>query len=67
MRYSKVFKSGNTHRVTLPRSIFQGLKLRIGDLVSYDHVRDGVVELRNNTRDVEQMKKQEAKKWKRGT
>ncbi len=64
MRYAKVFKSGNTHRLTLPRTVFDGLKLRIGDLVSLDHVRDGVVELRNNTRDVENQKKKGRKAWK---
>ncbi len=64
MRYSKVFRSGNTHRLTLPRSVFNGLKLRNGDLVSLDHVRDDVVELRNNTRDVSNQKKKGRNAWK---
>ena len=43
----QVFRSGNTLRVTLPRSVRHALKLQPGDTVSMDNVRDGVIELRS--------------------
>ena len=47
MRFLQVFRSGNTLRVTLPRSVRHALKLQPGDTVSMDNVRDGVIELRS--------------------
>lgn len=47
MRFLQIFRSGNTLRVTIPRSVRHALKLQPGDTVSMDNVRDGVIELRS--------------------
>ena len=47
MRFLQVFRSGNTMRVTIPRTVRHALKLQPGDTVSMDNVRDGVIELRS--------------------
>lgn len=56
MRFSRAFKTANTLRITLPRTIRHALNIKPGDILSLDCVRTGVVELRNTTTENEARK-----------
>lgn len=47
MIYQKIFRSGNTHRVTLGYALMHALKAQTGDTLQFNHVRPGVVEVTN--------------------
>lgn len=49
MRFVSVFRSSNTMRISLPRTIRHALKIRAGDILMLDHVREGVIEITNQT------------------
>ena len=62
MKWVHVFKSGNTHRITLPRQVCIGLRALVGDTITLDHRRDGEYTLRNDTYDRERSLKAKSKK-----
>lgn len=49
MRFMTAFRSGRCLRITLPLTVRRALKLRAGDTVMMDHVREGVIEITNVT------------------
>lgn len=61
MRFVTAFRSGNCLRITLPRTVRRAIKLRAGDTVSLDNVREGVIELKNIT--TERDRKVAGRKW----
>jgi antitoxin component of MazEF toxin-antitoxin module len=62
MIIQRVFKSGNTMRMTIPRPIRRALSLQCGDHLAMSHTAAGVVTLTNLTEEGRQ--KQPRKKRK---
>ena len=52
MRAARCFRSGNTIRITLPRSVRHALKITAGDMLTLDHVAEGKIMMTNASQPV---------------
>lgn len=51
MFFGKLFRQSSTCRITIPLQMRKALKIFPGDMVVIENVREGVLEVRNATRE----------------
>jgi bifunctional DNA-binding transcriptional regulator/antitoxin component of YhaV-PrlF toxin-antitoxin module len=52
MRTARCFRSGNTVRITLPRSVRHALKITAGDVLALEHIAEGEIKMTNASQPV---------------